>query len=240
MQGKPQSIEEIKAEQIMRSKQRTGVLGAAHEVSGGEAPSEGKGDAAQRVFGTIELLEMILLDLPTQKLYTCQRTSKTFRDTIAQSLKLKRKMFLAPEPLEAHATSKPKANPLLSGQFWDCADVDLETMQKCFFGPFKTGTSPVPELTSGKFTIVMLEDEDQVLSASRDSADGWVGDESWMKMLVVQRAQGPIIVGVGSMLGLTTLDEGNLLYKSSTMGELYHWALDQDKSDTSSWNISDI
>lgn len=52
------------------------------------------------VFDTVELLEMILLNLPLFDLFLLQRTSTTFRDTIRSSIKLKRHMFLLPKTTE--------------------------------------------------------------------------------------------------------------------------------------------
>lgn len=56
--------------------------------------------AANKVFDTVELLEMILLDVPMIDLLVLQRTNKTFRDTMRGSKKLKQHMFLESKPTE--------------------------------------------------------------------------------------------------------------------------------------------
>ena len=50
--------------------------------------------AAQRVFDTVELLEMILLNLPVKDILLAHRTNKAFRNSTASSLKLRAKLFL--------------------------------------------------------------------------------------------------------------------------------------------------
>lgn len=52
--------------------------------------------AANRVFDVVELLEAILLKIPTQDLLSSQRLSRAFRDTIRSSVHLKRALYLGP------------------------------------------------------------------------------------------------------------------------------------------------
>ena len=56
--------------------------------------SNAAGTAAQRVFDTVELLEMILLNLPMKDILLARRNSSTFRNSTATSLKLRAKLFL--------------------------------------------------------------------------------------------------------------------------------------------------
>lgn len=60
-------------------------------------PAEQQLEAVRRVFETAELLEMVLLDLPMDQLFVVQRIPKTVRNRIAESIKLQRKVWLAPE-----------------------------------------------------------------------------------------------------------------------------------------------
>lgn len=56
--------------------------------------------ATQAVFNTAELLEAILLRLPTRSLLRCQRVSRTFKATIDDSPALQRALFLLPGTAE--------------------------------------------------------------------------------------------------------------------------------------------
>ena len=72
--------------------------------------------AAERVFGTVELLESILTHLSSRDLLLSQRTVRSFRDTIQGSVILRRKLFLEPDwKLEdrlfrTHESSKRSVN----------------------------------------------------------------------------------------------------------------------------------
>lgn len=68
--------------------------------------------AAQKVFSTVELLEMILIYLPMTKLFVLQRINTTFHDTINGSIHLRRKMFLENDP-SFEAANKHQINPIL-------------------------------------------------------------------------------------------------------------------------------
>ena len=81
---------------------KTGV----HERDDIQAESTG------RVLGTPELLEAILLRLPTQDLLLSQRVNKQFKDTITQSMRLQQALFLAPAPVSVSGT-EAIINPLL-------------------------------------------------------------------------------------------------------------------------------
>jgi hypothetical protein len=54
--------------------------------------------ASDCVFATVELLEHILLSLPTENLFVLQRVSKTWKQTVAQSVAMQVKMFLRCSP----------------------------------------------------------------------------------------------------------------------------------------------
>lgn len=69
--------------------------------------------AAQKVFAMIELLEMILLELPLTTLFIVQGVNSTFDDTIHGSVRLKRKMFLESDH-SFEAANKEEINPILS------------------------------------------------------------------------------------------------------------------------------
>ncbi|KAF2166969.1 hypothetical protein M409DRAFT_54729 [Zasmidium cellare ATCC 36951] len=67
---------------------------------------------AQRVLGTVELLEMVLLELPIATLFTVQRVNTKFHDTITGSIHLRRVMFLETDP-SFEASNKQQINPML-------------------------------------------------------------------------------------------------------------------------------
>ncbi|KAF2161544.1 hypothetical protein M409DRAFT_27942 [Zasmidium cellare ATCC 36951] len=69
--------------------------------------------AANKVFDTVELLEMILLGVPMMDLFVLQRTSNTFRDTMRGSKKLKQHMFLEQAP-----TKTAVENPVMESLYW--------------------------------------------------------------------------------------------------------------------------
>ncbi|OTA22973.1 hypothetical protein BTJ68_14019 [Hortaea werneckii EXF-2000] len=59
-------------------------------------------DAARRaVFGTAELLENIIMQLPPRKIFVIQRVCKQFRDIVATSVKLQQRLFLRSDGCEA-------------------------------------------------------------------------------------------------------------------------------------------
>ncbi|KAK4496407.1 hypothetical protein PRZ48_012387 [Zasmidium cellare] len=68
--------------------------------------------AAQRVFSTVELLEMILLQLPVTTLFAFQRVNTKFHDTITDSIHLRRAMFLEADP-SFEASNRQQINPIL-------------------------------------------------------------------------------------------------------------------------------
>lgn len=95
--------------------------------------------ASQKVFATIELLEMILLELPLTTLFVVQGVSTIFDDTIHGSIRLKRKMFLETDH-SFEASNKEEVNPIISG---------------CTFNPkpglfleFMTTKTPIPTYRS--------------------------------------------------------------------------------------------
>lgn len=60
--------------------------------------------AAGKVFGTTELLEQILLDLPYRQLFSLMRISRNWQATIAGSPKIRTALFLAPDTWRAERT----------------------------------------------------------------------------------------------------------------------------------------
>lgn len=88
--------------------------------------------AASRVFTIPELLETVLLNLgSTKDLLLCQRTSRSFRNTVEGSVRLRRKLFLEPDwnlegrLFDAYANDnrpgrKPENNRLLLRAFPGC------------------------------------------------------------------------------------------------------------------------
>ncbi|KAK3645581.1 hypothetical protein LTR56_009021 [Elasticomyces elasticus] len=67
-------------------------------------------NAGTRLTQTYELLQDFLLMLPMEDVLLAQRVNKTFLSTIANSLLLQQKLFLAPVPAQPE---RPPINPLL-------------------------------------------------------------------------------------------------------------------------------
>lgn len=57
--------------------------------------------AVLRTFGTVELLERILLELTPRDILLLQRVKRKWKATIAESIKLKRALFFEPAKLPA-------------------------------------------------------------------------------------------------------------------------------------------
>jgi len=74
-------------------------------------------DSVVAVFGTVELLESILLRLNMKTLLLSQRVDRTFRDTIANSTKLQKALSFEPASHTAAAKGamRSKNNPLFIG-----------------------------------------------------------------------------------------------------------------------------
>ena len=75
--------------------------------------------SAKKVINTTELLEKILLNIETRMLLLSQRTSKAFRDTIADSNPLQRALYFQQEEAgnDTH-TADIVDNPLLKGLYF--------------------------------------------------------------------------------------------------------------------------
>lgn len=69
--------------------------------------------AAEKVFNTVELMEMILLKLPMRTLFTIQATNMAFQASIKSSSKLKQKMFLEDKLQPLTGQAEAEINPLL-------------------------------------------------------------------------------------------------------------------------------
>lgn len=67
--------------------------------------------AAQKVFGVAELLESILVLIPARDILLLQRTASAFRNTIQGSLKLQRRLFLAPGTIATSEAATIAAMP---------------------------------------------------------------------------------------------------------------------------------
>ncbi|KAF2163199.1 hypothetical protein M409DRAFT_68520 [Zasmidium cellare ATCC 36951] len=94
-------------------------------------PLQDEQSAASRVFNIPELLETILLNLSIKDLLLSQRTSRSFRYTVAGSIRLRRKLFFEPDwnlegrLFDAYASHnrpgrKPENNRLLLRAFPGC------------------------------------------------------------------------------------------------------------------------
>jgi hypothetical protein len=76
---------------------------------------------AHKVLNTTELLEAILVELPIRDLLFSQRVCRTFKDTIANSIRLQQALFLAAEPSITEAAQlrlhQLTINPLFDGPY---------------------------------------------------------------------------------------------------------------------------
>ena len=72
-------------------------------------------DAGLRLTSISELLEMILLELPSDDILFAQRTNRQFRDVIAQSHPLQQRLFFAPLSIEADPGVIP-LNPIITNK----------------------------------------------------------------------------------------------------------------------------
>lgn len=64
-----------------------------------------------------------------------------------------------------------------------------------------------------------------------DMMDEWVGDESWLKMLVMQHVQGTVLATLGKWVPAQAQLEESLLETTCTMGELLECIQRQGKLD---------
>lgn len=70
--------------------------------------------AAQEVFGTVELLEQILLALPPERILVTQRVHSTFRDAIASSLRIQQQLCFKAVSLTDGGQEQPWLNDFFS------------------------------------------------------------------------------------------------------------------------------
>lgn len=189
---------------------------------------ETKNSAAQRFSDTFELLEMVLLNLPLRNLFTIQRTTRSFRDTVANSLKLRRRMFLEPE--SSGVGSAEALNPLLNAEPVRLRPFDPRCI--CAFWRETHGSATPPLLEpdpAGTYPYLQFQRGEQFLNVPYVLKDEWVGDESWTKMRAMQHVQGPVTARLGAdILWGAHLDDDNVLGEDSTMGELFDWVQQQD------------
>lgn len=172
--------------------------------------------AAQQVLDTAELMEMIFLELPMRNLFTVQTTSKTFRDAIQSSLRLRRKMFLEPEP--ATAGTPAIRNPLLFAEMLlpgERDDMDPDELIAEYFG---LGCS----LLHLKF-----RPQNQFLCAPclMETTERTPG-ESWRQMLAVRHPPAAkITVTFGGRKDIETFipDMTASFGSFVTFGALYEW-----------------
>lgn len=73
---------------------------------------------AAKVFAIPELLEAILLELPTRDLLLAQAVNVGFRDTIKSSIEIRRALFYEQTPAStSDAQAKPRINPLINRMY---------------------------------------------------------------------------------------------------------------------------
>ena len=174
-----------------------------------------KSDLALKVFAIPELLEEILLYLPLRPLFAIQRVNKSFRDTIAASDRLKRKMFLA---YHTSGISDPRPhaedliNPLLRYHFGKGADYgatwfifrwyDYAASKWCFLQTANSSVRDVSQIRDRKLKHAWGWKENYIpyeslrhLPADRD--------ESWKRTYLTSA---PCLVDAS--IGVTTMDRG--------------------------------
>ncbi|KAF7190896.1 hypothetical protein HII31_08055 [Pseudocercospora fuligena] len=84
-------------------------------------PSSHTGSAAAHVFGITELLEKIIMQLPTRNILTCQRVCRHFRDTVQGSICIRQLLLLEPPTGSLNLTTTPWRLPSCDQQL-SCTD----------------------------------------------------------------------------------------------------------------------
>jgi hypothetical protein len=88
------TLDQIDGEEILDNCSISYKAGQHPVISLRQATSPAHPEMASNcVFATVEILEHILLSLPTRNLFVLQRVSKTWKQTVAQSVAMQEKMF---------------------------------------------------------------------------------------------------------------------------------------------------
>lgn len=149
---------------------------------------------ALQVFNTVELLESILLHLPTKDVLLAQRVSKSWKGTVTGSLRLQKALFLVPCRKAAKTFFHEWLNPFWSTstsaeEFYDnFAVTDVTTKGEIIVNPLlKPMLSLYTASGEGEFGTNHNITED--IFASQESS-------SWREMFVTQPPLLGIDVGI--------------------------------------------
>lgn len=191
--------------------------------------------ATQKVMHTVELMEIILLNLPMRNLFTIQGTNTTFRDSIKNSKVMRREMFLEPEIIAKGPPTPAKLNPLLYATMLLPGEKELPAAWSFDGLPrhheddqdAEAATLEVPHWQEGEY----LRPQTQFLCVPRRMEAGKrVEGESWRQMMVVQHAStAQILVKFGGGKERKTFvpETKKLFNRSCTFAELYDWVQEQ-------------
>ncbi|CAK4008394.1 f-box domain [Lecanosticta acicola] len=188
----------------------------AHAPESTLDPSTPPPSAAVRVFKITELLEGILLELPMHRLFIVQQTCKVFHDTIRDSTRLQRHMFLTAEPAPPNPETCARVfNPVLMGTLFS-PDVSTKASMISKHGFFLLRN---PRSTNFAFTIYS--------EASQRDLSLWQrkGDkpqlplydditEPWRRMVPVQPAITALTVGLAHRFSGATFSQSPYDYSS--------------------------
>jgi hypothetical protein len=206
--------------------------------------------AALRVFGTVELMEMILLNTPMRNLFTIQATNKSFRGNIRSSIKLRRKMFLEPEPHAAAGSPESwpaKLNPLLYATMLPLHQRGRERHYDQWTSASGLRLIPIMHLQSMTTAqcLTLMREETSLCIQFRSqcqflcvpflmAAGERVANESWAQMIAVQHAPAKILVKLGgTKYPSSYLNERISMFDGAcTLGKLYDWRQAQLKRES--------
>ena len=151
-------------------------------------PSALDSPAAEQFFSTAELLEMVLLRLPMQDLLLAQRVCSHFKAIIDKSFRIRRALFLEPEPVAGKkGAGTPRVNPLLT---------DESQLHRRRF----IITKATFDCGNERPISIMVKVKDKGVGIERKHIDCFLKDAtyfshgSWRKMLAVQYLESALLV----------------------------------------------
>lgn len=190
-------------------------------------------------------MEIILLKLPMRNLFTIQRTSKAFQDSIKTSTCLRRKMFLEPEL--PSPTSPAKLNPLLyatmllpgqNDEFeWHAASSNIlrkprqDPGDDQDHGQDQTTAHFEPPMWDWDYLRVRFRAQNQFLCVPRlmEAGEPDLGG-TWRHMIVVQLVPAAEVKFGGWKPGMKRFSERKAVFnRFCTFGEFYDWVQEQLK-----------
>lgn len=185
------------------------------------------GSAAEKVFAIGELLEQILLDVPSKDIFVLQRVNKDTRATVERSSKLQQKLFLAPSHVRKGRRQRPELNPLLRSALNYATGYDTRSMPLFYLATehnaaLTTQSERFHPTTQPGFTVYCLARPHLHFLFESIGTKGSVPRASWRDMLITNppckefRSEG--VDGAGKVYTQTTL--GDLIDAMKSGGEI--------------------